>query len=132
MLNIAERTSLKTLLTLDGATCALMGLILMPGAGLVSALTDIPAPFLFYAGALLLPVAVFMVLSARARTVPAWAASIAVLGNVLWVLASVLIPLTGAIEPNAPGWVLLLGQAVAVAMFARFEYEAMRKPLVAA
>lgn len=45
-----------------------------------------------------------------------------VAGNVLWVLGSVILPITGLIAPNGLGWLFLLIQAIIVALFAGLEW----------
>lgn len=128
---MSESTSrrLNTILTLDAATCAVMGLLLIFAAGPVSALTQISAPLLFWAGLFLLPIAGFMALVARASQAPAWAVMFIVLGNILWVIASLVLPLSGAITPDAFGWIFLLAQAGVVALFAWLEWS--MRPTVA-
>jgi hypothetical protein len=124
MSSALTRLSLNTLLVLDAATCALMGLALMAGASTVSALTDLPAPLLFWAGALLLPIAAFMAVASRGRPVAGWAAGVVIAGNVLWVAASLLLPASGLVSPNALGWAFLAGQAGVVAVLAILELSA--------
>lgn len=124
--------SLKTLLALDAAACTIMGAALLLGSTQIAALTGIPAALLFWAGATLIPAAAFMAASARAVRVPAWAAMVVVIGNVVWAAASLLLPLFGLISPSAAGWAFLAGQAGAVAVLARLEFDAARGRLAAA
>lgn len=116
---------LNALLAVDAATCAVMSAGLMITAQPVASFTALPAPFLFWAGALLLPIAAFMVLAARRTPVPRAMAGFVVLGNLGWVVASLLLPLLGFVTPNALGWALLVGQAAAVTVLATLEAEAM-------
>ncbi len=118
------RISLRSLLGVDAATCAAMGLLLVLVSGQVAGATQISAPLLFWAGLLLLPVAAFMALSARAARVPGWVASLVVFGNVAWVAASLVLPVAGVIAPNALGWAFLLLQATAVAGLSWLEWAA--------
>lgn len=124
--------ALRTLLRLDALTCVLMGAVLLLASGPIAALTSIPALLLFWAGASLLPIAAFMALSARARPVPGWAVNLVVLGNGLWAAASIILPASGVIAPNALGWGFLLAQAAVVALLAWLELEAARGDTVAA
>lgn len=124
MTNQRPRISLQTILGLDAATCAGMGVLLLAASGPVAALTQIPGPLLFGAGLLLLPVAVLMVVFSRAAVVPAWVAQLVVTGNVLWVLASLILPISGMIAPNGLGWAFLLIQSAAVSLFAALEWAA--------
>ena len=116
--------SLKTLLTLDAATCALMGAGLVSASQPLGAMLNIPAPLLFWAGLVLLPTAAFMAISAVA-TPTRWAMAVIVLGNALWTLASLLAPAVGGFSPNPLGWVFLAGQAAAVAVLTKLEFDAM-------
>ncbi|MGR3620083.1 MAG: hypothetical protein ACU0AX_11360 [Roseovarius sp.] len=124
MTNHEHRISLQTILAFDAATCAAMGTLLVFASGPIAGLTEIPGSLLFFAGLLLLPVAVFMAVFARVAAVPAWAVRVIVAGNVLWVLGSVILPITALIAPNGLGWVFLLIQAAVVVLFAGFEWTA--------
>ncbi|RVU39173.1 hypothetical protein EOI86_07960 [Hwanghaeella grinnelliae] len=126
MTNPAARLPLRTLLAIDAVTCAAMGVLLIAASVPLGRLTDITAPLLFWAGAVLLPVAGFMAVCARLMPVPAWAASLVVLGNVAWVLASLVLPVLGIITPNPLGWLFLTAQAVVVAILAWLESAASR------
>lgn len=121
-----NQSSLRSLLALDAVTCAAMGATLLVASGPVAALTRIPAPLLFWAGASLIPIALFMTASARARPVPSWAAGVIMLGNLLWVAVSILLAVTGLIAPNGLGWAFLIAQAAVVALLAKLEFDASR------
>jgi hypothetical protein len=129
---MSKMFSLNGLLAIDAITCAAMGALLMVAAGPVAALTALPAPFLFWAGAVLLPIAAFMALSASLRPVPAAAAALVVLGNIGWVIASLLLPALGFVTPNALGWIFLAEQAAVVAVLATLEAQAMQRSALAA
>ncbi|GGO57545.1 hypothetical protein SAMN05444398_107182 [Roseovarius pacificus] len=128
MTDLGHRFSLQAILAIDAATCAIMGALLVFASEPIAGLTGIPEPFLFVAGLLLLPIAVFMAVFARVATIPAWAVQMVVAGNVLWVLGSVILPIAGLIAPNGLGWAFLLVQAVAVAIFASLEWAARQYP----
>jgi len=113
--------TLRRLLAIDAATCAAMGLLLVSAADFVGALTRIPTPLLFWAGLALLPVAGFMAVVARMAPMPVWAINVIILGNALWVLISIVLPLSGMISPNLLGWLFLLGQAAVVAVLTHLE-----------
>jgi hypothetical protein len=132
MTDLIRRTSLQSILALDAATCAGMGVLLVAASGLVSRITLVPASLLLWAGLLLLPIAGFIAVFARTSTVPSWAVQMIVLGNVLWVLGSVALPVLGLISPNAFGWVFILAQAAVVAMFAGLEWSTRPRRAAAA
>jgi hypothetical protein len=132
MTDLIRRTSLQSILALDAATCAGMGVLLVAASGLVSRITLVPASLLFWAGLLLLPIAGFIAVFARTSTVPSWAVQMIVLGNVLWVLGSMALPVLGLISPNAMGWIFIFAQAAVVAMFASLEWSARPRRAAAA
>lgn len=132
MTNSNKLLSLKSLLALDAATCAAMGALLLLGAAPIAEVTQISEGLLFWAGASLIPIAVFMAISSRATPVPGWAATLVVLGNLLWVAASILLPTAGFVVPNPLGWAFLVGQAGVVAILVKFQFDALRGRLNAA
>ena len=95
-----DRLRLQSLLAFDAATCTAMGLLLLTAADMIAALTRLPAPLLFWAGAVLLPIAAFMAVFSRAKPVPRWAARLVIAGNAAWVLASVALPAIGLARPT--------------------------------
>ncbi|GLT11523.1 hypothetical protein ACFQFQ_24460 [Sulfitobacter porphyrae] len=127
MLHQSQIPALQTILKLDSATCALMGALLVSASGLVAGVTAIPADLLFWAGLLLLPVAAFMAVLAGTVSVPSLGTCLVIGGNVLWIVASLALPVTGVISPNAFGWILVLGQAVVVAGFVWAEWTAAQR-----
>lgn len=132
MTNSNKRSSLKLLLALDAAICAAMGVILLLASAPIAEVTRIPTDLLFWAGASLIPIAAFMAISSRTTPVPGWAATLVVLGNLLWIAASILLPIVGLIAPNALGWAVLIGQAGIVAILAKLEFDALRGQTVPA
>ena len=132
MTNSNKFLSLKFLLAVDAATCAAMGALLLLGSGPVAEVTRIPAGLLFWAGASLLPIAAFMAISSSTTPVPGWAATLVVLGNLLWAAASIFLPAAGLVAPNPLGWAFLFGQAGVVAILAKLEFDALRSQMIAA
>lgn len=114
--------SLQAVLVLDALSCIAMGALFIFASGPVAGLTGLPADLLFWVGAtLLLPFGLFITVLVRSRRIPDWAYRFVVLGNVGWVIASVMVPVTDIVSPNAMGWIFLLGQAAVVALFAMAE-----------
>jgi len=127
MLHQSQIPALQTILKLDSATCALMGALLVSASGLVAGITAIPADLLFWAGLLLFPIAAFMAVLAGTVSVPSLGTYLVIGGNVLWIVASLALPVTGIISPNVFGWILVLGQAVVVAGFVWAEWTAAQR-----
>lgn len=122
---IASSITLRNLLLADAATCIAMGLLLAVGADALSRLTLIPAALLLYAGLALLPIAAFMAAVALRAAIPPAGALLVVAGNALWAACSILLLLSGWIEPNVLGGGFIAVQAAAVALLAVLEYGAL-------
>ena len=119
---------LRKILLLDAATCVAMGLLLLAVAAELAAMLGLPAQFLWWAGAALLPCAALMGFTSRAGAQiqpPAGLVWVVILGNLAWVLASLL---TVAVwfTPTALGTAFVLAQAIAVVVLAAMEYRALR------
>jgi hypothetical protein len=124
MSRIPPLPSLKSLLVLDAVTCAIMGGVLIPGAGPLAGLTRLPAALLTEAGIILLAVAAFILLVATRRVMPALGVIAVIAGNAFWVVGSLAVLLVSA--PNALGTGFVLAQAVAVAALAALELTTWR------
>ena len=117
--------TLNKILAFDALTCALIGALLILFAPALAAWLGLPRDLLFYAGWLLIPVALFMALLARGT--PPWMGGVwlVILGNAGWVLASLaILPVTG---PNLLGAGFVLVQAGVVACFTMAELGAARR-----
>jgi hypothetical protein len=118
--------SLRSLLLIDAATCALMGLALESGAVPIAALTGLPADLLFYAGLSLLPIAAVMALVALRPALRPAGAWLIIVGNLAWTVASLILLVSGWVAPNGLGIACVLAQAAAVAALALLEHTALR------
>lgn len=118
---------LRRVLLLDAVASGGMGLLALLFATPVAALLALPETLLAQVGWILLPFAAFVGYLAS-RPVPPPAGVWIVIGlNVLWVIDSVLILVTGWVQPNIAGYIVLVGQALAVALFAELEYVGLRR-----
>jgi Na+/melibiose symporter-like transporter len=127
-MNTARFPLIRRLLLLDAGTCLVMGAALIFANAPVAELTGFSPALLMGAGLVLLPCAAFMlVLASRMSPAPA-GVRIVIAGNVLWVLASVLLPFWPDVDPNTTGWIGLLAQAAGVALLAALEHFALGRP----
>ncbi|OYQ36409.1 hypothetical protein CHU95_04020 [Niveispirillum lacus] len=122
---------LSRVLLLDAVTCAAMGLLLVALAGTIAAITAIPEPLLWWAGALLFPVALLIFITWRIRPSPYGMVAFIIVGNIGWTLASVILAFSSIIQPNMLGTGFLLGQALVVIGFIIAEIRALRAPIPA-
>jgi hypothetical protein len=117
---------LRLALAGDAVMSAVAGLLMIGGAGFLSRFLELPQALLAYAGMALIPYVIFLgIIARRAALSPAlvWAV---IGGNILWSLASGLLLVTGWVSPNAFGYAFVIIQAIAVLVFAEFQYLALR------
>jgi hypothetical protein len=119
-------STMYRLLLVDAATCATMGTVLTLGARVIGQFTQIPPALLFYAGLILFPIAAFMAIVASRRAIFPPAVWLIVLGNAVWVAASLVLLVSGWIAPNAFGSIFIIAQALVVAVLTELEHGALR------
>ncbi|MGL4637689.1 MAG: hypothetical protein ACRCWF_17025 [Beijerinckiaceae bacterium] len=111
----------------DAAASGATGLLMAAGSWSLAELLSLPRPLLTGAGLVLLPYAVFVAwlgMRTNVMTGMVWAV-IAI--NAIWVVESMLLLLTGWVQPNTLGTVFIVAQAIAVAIFAELQFVALRK-----
>lgn len=119
-------TFLKRVLLLDAASCLGLGLILAAGAGALAPLFGLDQPLLFGAGAALVPTGLFILFVATRSRASAWLVGLVIVGNLLWVLESLLV-IRGADAISALGTAFVAAQAAAVAGLATLEWIGIRR-----
>jgi hypothetical protein len=116
---------LRIALRLDAVASGVLGLGALTGASLVSGLVGASEPALRGVGGFLVVFAIALLALAARPTMPAPLVRAVVVGNLGWVAASavaaVLVPLT------VLGTVLVVVQALAVAVFADLEWVGLRR-----
>jgi hypothetical protein len=120
-------TFLRRVLLADAATCAAAGLLMWIGASQLEQSLGLPTALSRYAGISLLPVAATLVYLARREQLSRSAILIVIGLNALWAVDSILLLLSGWIEPTGTGYAFVIVQAVGVAMFAGLEYFGLRQ-----
>jgi hypothetical protein len=118
---------LRRILLADAATSAATGVLLLADAGLLAELLALPADLLRFSGIVLLPFAALVALLATREHLPRRAVWAVIAANALWALGSVLLLVSGWIEPAALGIAFVLAQALVVALFAEAEYVGLRR-----
>ena len=89
MANSPTPFTLRQIIIADAATCLAMGALLVIAPRVIAVLTQIPESLLFYAGVGLFPIAFFMAIVGLRFPTSAPGASLVIIGNILWVIASV-------------------------------------------
>jgi hypothetical protein len=123
---------LKRALLVDAIITAATGLALFAAAGLLASLFRLPDPLLRYAGLSLLPFAGFVGALAMRENMSRTAVRVVIAANALWVVDSLLLLVTGWVEPSALGYAFVIGQAVIVAAFAELQHVGLKSSAVAA
>ncbi len=120
-------TWLKRILLIDAVVTAAMGLGLLAAADSLARLFGLQAALLQGAGAVLVPFAALLAWAASQRAPSRRLVLTLIIGNVLWVIDSVLLLFTPWISPNSLGLAFVLGQAFAVAVLASGQFVGARR-----
>jgi hypothetical protein len=127
MMTIQSSPLLRQALVADATTSAAFGLMMLIGAGALSAIFGLPETLLRIAGLVLLPYAAFigwLGLREQIQKPIAWAV---VLGNALWVVDSLLLLVSGWVSPTSAGYAFVIAQALVVLMYAEFQIVGLRR-----
>jgi hypothetical protein len=123
---------LRRVLIADAATSGAMGVLLLANAAPLADLLALPETLLRVSGITMLPFAALVALLATRETLPRWAVWAVIAVNALWAVESVLLLVSGWVEPAALGIAFVLAQAAVVALFAEAEYMGLRRTALAA
>ena len=118
---------LRQALLADAATSAAFGALMLVAAGPMSHVLGLPETLLRVAGIVLLPYAAFvgyLGLREEVNRMIVWAV---VIGNGLWVADSFLLLASGWVAPTSAGYAFVIAQALAVLMYAEFQYVGLRR-----
>ena len=118
---------LRRVLLLDAATCLITGSIMLTAGGTAERLLGIPAQLSTALGVVLLVFGAAVAWVGTRAFLMRSAVWAIVLLNALWAIESVLALVFGWLEPNAVGQVLVIGQAIAVAVIAELQYVGLRR-----
>lgn len=123
---------LRRVLQLDAAATGATGLLLLGGTGLLHGLLNLPVALMIYAGIFCVGWAVILgFASLRAELSRGFVWSI-ILGNVAWVIGSVVLLVSGYVQPTLLGYAFVIAQALAVDVFAALQYFGLPKRASAA
>jgi hypothetical protein len=122
---------LRKVLLADAVVSGATGLLLFLGAGILTALLDVPEDFLRYTGLSLIPFAGLVAFLATRAHPPRPAVWAVIVYNALWAVDSVLILVAGWIAPSALGYAFILAQGVVVAILAELQFIGLRRSVTA-
>jgi hypothetical protein len=123
---------LRYILAADALATGATALLLVAGAGLLAGLLGLPVELLRYAGLLLIPFVAFVTYTAMHVPIARGSVWMIVALNAAWVIASVALLVSGLVVPTVLGYVFVLMQALAVAVFAELQLVGLRRSAMAA
>ena len=118
---------LRRALLADAVISGVSALLFLFAADALSRMFDVPALLFRYAGVGLIPFTAFVAYLCTRDNPPRTAAWTVIALNVVWVLASILVLVTGDLDPNRLGVAFIVVQAIAVAVFAEVQYVGLRR-----
>ena len=118
---------LRRVLLADSVVVGASGVLLALAAGPLGDLFELPVLLLRIVGLALLPYAAFVYYVASRERIPRSGAWAVVGFNMLWVVASLLLLVTGWVDPSGIGIAFIIAQALLVAAFADVEYLGLRR-----
>lgn len=122
---------LRLALLADAGASGAMGILLAAAAEPLAAWFGLPIALLREVGLLLLPYAALLAYLATRSTTPRLPAQLIVAGNVLWVLGSVALLLSGLMAPTALGTAFVIAQALIVAILAELQVMGLKRQRLA-
>jgi hypothetical protein len=134
MSTLAISPLLRFALRLDAVASATVGVLTLIGANPVSSWVGAPGAAVVVVGAFMLVYGAAIGWLSTYRRLDIRLVWAVIVGNLVWVVGSVLLTTSDWLSPATLGLVLLLGQALAVAVFAQLQYLGLRqsRALVAA
>ena len=127
MTTIHPTPLLRQALVADAAASGACGILMLAGASPLSELLGLPAGLLRACGAVLIPYAVLVGLMGRRDTVARPLVWAVILCNAVWVADSLLLLMSGWVQPTALGTAFVLAQALLVGLFAQLQALGLRR-----
>lgn len=122
---------LRRALLADAVVSGAMALLLTFGAGVLTALLNMPEALLRESGLFLIAYAAFVGFLGSRAAMPKVLVLLVIVGNTLWTLASIALLMSGAVSPNLLGVAFVVMQAIVVGMFAELQFIGLRKSVPA-
>jgi hypothetical protein len=132
MHTLANWSLLRLALLADAVASGTMGVLLATAADPLAAWFGLPVALLREVGLLLIPCAGLLAYLAGRQTTPRLPAQIVVAGNVLWVIGSVALLISGLVAPTALGMAFVIAQALIVAILAELQLLGLKRRRLAA
>ncbi len=124
---LRQITNLRFALLADAVASGATGLMMIAGADLLTGLLGLPVALMREAGLLLVPYVALVAYIGTRANIPHVAVKAIVALNVLWVLGSVGLLVSGFVAPTALGYAFVIFQAVVVGVFAELQVIGLRR-----
>src|ERR1044071_3957468 len=118
---------LRYALLADAIASGATGALLIAGAGLLDGLLGLPVALMREAGLLLVPYVALVAYVGTRQNVPHGAVKAIIALNVLWVLGSAGLLVSGFVTPTALGYAFVIAQAFVVGVFAELQLIGLRR-----
>ena len=120
-------TFLRFALLADAVASGATGLLMIAGAEALDRLLGLPVPLMREAGLLLVPYVALVAFVGTRENIPVAAVKTIVALNVLWVLGSIGLLISGLVAPTMLGYAFVIVQAIAVGVFAELQIIGLRR-----
>ena len=132
MQDIRTSNFLRRALQADAVMSGAAALLLLLGASVLEPLLGLPAALLRYAGAVLVPFVVFVGFIAIRAEISRSAVWGIIAANAAWTATSLALLVGGWVAPTLLGYLFVIVQAAAVAIFAELQLIGLRRQTVTA
>ncbi|MBJ6761402.1 hypothetical protein JGU66_11555 [Myxococcaceae bacterium JPH2] len=122
-----SQSPLRKAFILDAVATSAMGVMLAAGAGMLTSLLGLPVELLRWTGLALIPFGAILAVVGMRQNIPAGLAWLLIGCNAMWVVDSLLLPLSGWVQATALGTVFVVGQGLVVAVFVGLEVAGLRR-----
>ena len=122
-----DSETLRRALLVDATASGGMGVLLLAAAGRLEPLLGLPTALLRGVGVFLIPFAAFLVWLAPRTAGLRSLVRVVIAGNVLWIVASLVLLVRERFATTPLGTIFVAAQAVAVAVFAYLEHRALAR-----
>ena len=126
-MSVSASTFLRRVLALDAVTSGVRGAVLVLAVAPLSSLLGLPAPLLTWSGLCLLPFAALVGWLATRELPPRAGVWTVVLCNAFWAVDSIVLLVSGWVEPTFLGTVFVVFQALVVAVLAELQFSGLRR-----
>jgi hypothetical protein len=127
MAGVDRTVFLRRVLLADAVISGASGVLLGLAAGALEPLTSLPSGLLRPAGLLLVPFAAGLAIVATREALARPAVLAVIAANAAWVVASAALLVSGLVAPTAPGYALVVVQALAVLGLAELQWIGLRR-----